>query len=202
MLKQPKNIAFSEHKYLLTILVSLTWHNYGDKFNDNVYSLLGIPSELVKLIRRMNEIFFIIRLHPVQNRQNFSRVINELERVFANCSNVNFRDYNDCYVGAALSSCGGHITVASATSIEAWQLGLKTLLVEGYSPLDFQSVNDYFGDYIAENVMTQISRSSLLTISQQELYILFNSNNKNLANNQSLENLNENFRKVIFEQLH
>lgn len=165
--------------YSLIVLVSLTWHGFGGRFEDKNYEVLGIPVELVQLIQRMKGVFFRIRLHPVQSRYSRLKVVSVLKRIFADCSNVNFLDFNDCYVGAAFAGCGGHITVSSATSIEAWQLGIKTLLVEGYAPISAELVENYFSDYIRQNAMTRIDRSSLLSLTESELLHHFNARVEN-----------------------
>jgi hypothetical protein len=160
--------------YSLIILVSLAWHEYGDRFEDKTFEVLGIPIELVQLIQRMKSVFFRIRLHPVQSRYSRLKVMSVLEQIFADCLNVNFLDFNDCYIGAAFAGCGGHITVSSAASIEAWQLRIRTLLVEGYGSICSDVVENYFSDYIRHNVMTRIDRYSVLSLRESELLHHFN----------------------------
>jgi hypothetical protein len=187
----------SESSFSFVVLISLTWHDFGLKFEDPIYEIFGIPSELVQLIQRMRNIFFRIRLHPVQNRNSRIKIFSELERIFADQTNVNFRDYNDCYVGGAFSGCAGHITVASATSIEALQLGIKTLLVEGYAPLRFEVVRDYFGDYIDRDAMVQLHRSELSSMTEAELQKLFYFTGENVIETGSHDGHQDTFQDVL-----
>lgn len=186
-----------ESDFSFVVLVSLTWHDYGQDYEDAAYKILGIPSELVHLIQRMSGVFFRIRLHPVQNRYSQYQVTTELERIFAGQTNVNFKDYNNCYVGAAFTGCAGHITVASATSIEAWQLGIKTLLVEGCSPLRLEVVKDYFGDYIERNAMVQIQKSKLSSMTEKQLQKQFFSTEKAAMKTELHEVTPNAFQKVL-----
>jgi hypothetical protein len=186
-----------ESGFSFVVLISLTWHDFGQEFEDPAYEILGIPSELVQLIQRLSSIYFRIRLHPVQNRYSRSKIIRELERLFAGKTNVNFRDYNDCYVGGAFCGCTGHITVASATSIEALQLGIKTLLVEGYDPLSYEAVRDYFGDYIDKNVMEQINRLWLPCITEAQLKKIFLSKKSNVMRSLCHDGTQHTFQQVI-----
>lgn len=160
----------------LTILVSLTWHDYGVEFDDEHYSLLGIPAEVIELIKSTESVNFRIRLHPVQNRFSKSRIITELSGIFNGYSNVNYEDYNDCYIGAALIGCVGHISVASAAAIEAWQIGIRTILVEGYPPLTKEVVQGYFRDYIDAHLVKQVTRSEFLRLTAEDLGQFFISN--------------------------
>jgi hypothetical protein len=190
-----------ESSYSFVILISLSWHDFGQDYEDLVYKVLGIPSELVEVIKRMSGIFFRIRLHPVQNRYSRAQTIMELERLFVGQMNVNFMDYNDCYVGGAFSGCDGHITVASATSIEALQLGMKTLLVEGYDPHRTEVVRDYFGDYIDSNVMVQIKRFGLSRITENELKSIFDSVDRNDSNAVYAEENQDTFQEVVVKYI-
>lgn len=187
----------SESSFSFVVLISLTWHDFGLKFEDPIYETFGIPSELIQLIQRMRNIFFRIRLHPVQNRNSRNKLFSELERIFAENLNVNFRDYNDSYVGAAISGCDGHITVASATSIEALQLGIKTIFVEGYPPLHLEVVRDYFGDYIDIGAMVQLHRNELSSMTEAELQKLFNSTGENIFGIRCLDGPQDTFKDVL-----
>ena len=197
LLNSPLTRDARESSFSFVVLISLTWHDFGQKFEDPIYEVFGIPSELVQLIQRMRNIFFRIRLHPVQNRYSRRQLIAELERLFADQTNVNFRDYNDCYVGGAFSGCAGHITVASATSIEALQLGIKTLLVEGYNPLRFEVVRDYFGDYIDSDAMVQLHRYELSSMTEAELQKLFYFTGEDVIETGSHDGHQDTFQDVL-----
>ena len=163
-------------KYRFIVLVTLTWHNYGDAYEDIVYRDFGIPRELVSLVTRARGIFFRLRLHPVQKRDRLAAVLEGLRRLFDGAPNVDFESFNDCYVGAALAGCHGHITVGSAAAIEGRQLGVKTLFVEGFPPLSPAAIADYFDGYIDGEMMVQVSREALRAFEEADLAKFFASN--------------------------
>jgi hypothetical protein len=174
LLSDFQSIAPVDISIRFTILVTLTWHDYGNTYEDEAYKVLGIPAELLELMRRATNVSFRIRLHPVQWLYSRARVTSFLKDTFSGYTNVNFIDYNECYIGAALYNCGGHITVGSAATIEAWQLRIRTLLVEGYPPLEADKINKYFADYISAGAATIISRSQINALTEDELISHYN----------------------------
>lgn len=109
------------------ILVTLSWgmERYG------VYPEIGIPEALIKVIQNSRLPYnWWIRIHPVQlNSSNPNRIVNELQKLFRNCSNVSWDECTAQPLPLVLSHAALHITMMSATTIEAEWFGVKTALL-------------------------------------------------------------------------
>lgn len=119
--------SFLPSSFKRPILITLTWgmEHYG------VYPEIGIPQALIDVIQN-NDLPYTwwIRIHPVQlNSSNSDHTINILRRLFGNCSNVSWEECTKQPLPLVLSHASLHITMMSATTIEAEWYGVKTALL-------------------------------------------------------------------------
>lgn len=126
LLNQLKH-SFMPSSFKRPILVTLTWgmEYYG------VYPEIGIPQALIDVIQN-NELPYTwwIRIHPVQlNSSNSDHTINTLRRLFGHCPNVSWEECTKQPLPLVLSHASLHITMMSATTIEAEWYGVKTALL-------------------------------------------------------------------------
>lgn len=109
------------------ILITLTWgmESYG------VYPEIGIPQALIDVIQNNDLPYdWWIRIHPVQlNSSNSEYTINTLRRLFGSCSNVSWDECTKQPLPLVLSYSSLHITMMSATTIEAEWYRVKTALL-------------------------------------------------------------------------
>ena len=75
--------------------------------------------------------------------------------------NIDWINFSAVPLSAALFECSGHITVDSAASVDAAQNGVPTLLVSCPGWSDKAKVYDYFGEYIAADIMKFTEASEL-----------------------------------------
>ena len=180
---QMKNHCHSDkipnHKYNKNILVTLTYQDFDTRvsylknFNDRFFVGIGIPKQLVDLINMSPDIFWRIRLHPVQPKFNQQEVHDFLEKTFVGSQNIDWAHFSAVPLSAALFECSGHITVNSAVSLDAAQNGVPTLLVSCPGWSDKAEVYDYFGEYIAAGIMkftvaSELSMGSLAFFSERD----------------------------------
>ena len=86
-----------------------------------------LPSELVTLIENTSDIDWNLRLHPVQVKFNFKRAIFFSETFFKQ-KNVDWH-YPSLILNDVLTNCFGHITVESATALDAAQNCVPTIML-------------------------------------------------------------------------
>jgi len=150
-----------DFEYKNTFLVTLTYHNYGATFEDYYYRDLGIPKELITLMLTLPNTFWRIRLHPVQHKFHFKSVDSLLSKIFKNKNNVNWELYSDISFGAAISGCTGHITVSSASALDAAQNSVPTLFVGCPGVVDYKIIKSYFDEYLSSGIMTYVNSIDL-----------------------------------------
>jgi len=177
-------------KYKTNILITLTYQDFDSRisylknFSDEFFVGIGIPKQLVELINNSPEIFWRIRLHPVQTKFNQKKVHEFLDKTFVKSENIDWIHFSAVPLSTALSECSGHITVDSAASVDAAQNGIPTLLVSCPGWSDKAKVYDYFGEYIATNIMkfidaTELSSRSLDFFSEKANESTRDSNSEN-----------------------
>tara|TARA_B100000787_G_scaffold170303_1_gene165990 strand:- start:4907 stop:6232 length:1326 start_codon:yes stop_codon:yes gene_type:complete len=154
-------------EYKENILITLTYQDFDSRisylrnFSDKFFVGIGIPKQLVDLINNSPQIFWRIRLHPVQTKFNQQEVHEFLDRTFVRSENIDWINFSAVPLSAALFECSGHITVDSAASVDAAQNGVPTLLVSCPGWSDKAKVYDYFGEYIAADIMKFTEASEL-----------------------------------------
>ena len=119
--------SFSRVSFTTKILVTLTWgmEKYG------VYPKIGIPQALIDVIKNDRlQYDWLIRIHPVQlNSSNSEYTLNTLRKLFGNCANVSWEESTKQPLPLVLRFVSLHITMMSATTIEAEWYGVKTALL-------------------------------------------------------------------------
>ena len=176
-------------EYTTNILVTLTYQDFDSRisylrnFRDEFFVGIGIPKQLVDLINSSPEIFWRLRLHPVQTKFNQQKVHEFLDRTFVRSENIDWIHFSAVPLSAALSECSGHITVDSAASVDAAQNGVPTLLVSCPGWSDKAKVYEHFGEYIAADVMkftdaSELSRRSLSFFTEKRAGSTSDSNSK------------------------
>lgn len=175
--------------YTTNILITLTYQDFDSRisylrnFSDEFFVGIGIPKQLVDLINNSPEIFWRLRLHPVQTKFNQQKVHEFLDRTFVRSENIDWIHFSAVPLSAALSECSGHITVDSAASVDAAQNGVPTLLVSCPGWSDKAKVYEHFGEYIAADIMkftdaSELSRRSLAFFTEKGTGSTSDSNSK------------------------
>jgi len=141
-------------------LVTLTYHEYGSVFDDVYYNDLGIPQNLVQIMRSTPDIFWRIRLHPVQRRFHYKKINNLLKNIFQNQQNVDWDFASNANFKDAIDGCLGHLTVSSASALDAAILGIKTLFVGSKETVDYDIISSFFQEYIDSRKMKFIDSSN------------------------------------------
>jgi len=149
---QFKNADISE-AFRMEILVTLTYLDYGQFNEDECYREVGIPTQVLNLIKQSTDVFWRLRLHPVQVKFHYRRINAYLTKHFSGSKHVNWTEFSEISLGAALHGCSGHITVGSASALDAAQNSIPTLLVGCPGVSDLEKVNLYFGEYVESGVM-------------------------------------------------
>lgn len=150
-------------KYQKEILITLTYLDYGAHHPDEYYKEIGIPKQLVDVILQSTDTYWRLRLHPVQTKFYFNRINEFLNKIFSGAENVEWKLYSNISFGAAIQGCTGHITVGSASALDAAQNSVPTLLVGCPGAVDFTKTYLYFGEYLKSGVMKYIDAAELTT---------------------------------------
>lgn len=141
-------------------LVTLTYHDYGFVFDDIYYNTIGIPQKLVQLMRSTHDIFWRIRLHPVQRKFHYKKIDNLLKNIFQNQQNVDWDFASNANFRYAIDGCLGHLTVSSASALDAAILGVKTLFVGSEQTVDYNKISIFFQEYIDSGKMKFVDSSN------------------------------------------
>lgn len=131
-----------------TILFTFQPH-YPSSFTlKNKLGGIVFPKELHQLILKSNYNFFI-KLHPSQiHKKSFLRLhMKALEKLFYGYKNVDFRICNKRPLEDSLSKSDLHITFNSASLFDAYDYGLKTILLDD----NLNRLNQYFGKLMDSN---------------------------------------------------
>jgi hypothetical protein len=179
----------------IRILVSLTYLDYGFYHHDECYREIGIPSELVTLIKNTSDIDWNLRLHPVQVKFNFKRANLFLERLFLNKKNVDWHYPSFNSLNNVLTNCFGHITVESATALDAAQNCVPTIMLGCPGITNKEKIELNFLEYIEEGIIKyleseEICKESLDFFTEYSL-------NFNQTSNNSFEKGASNFKNFI-----
>ncbi len=167
LIEEPNLEYLGKSKYRMDVLVTLTYQDYYDeinykkKYQDNCFIEIGITSELANLIKKTSDIFWRIRLHPIQASFKYSKVTNFLENYFKDCNNIDWLSYTNISLGSALTNCSGHITIDSAAALDAAQNSIPSILVGCPGWSDSNKINKYFKEYISSNMMKYIEPNHL-----------------------------------------
>lgn len=189
--------------FLKEILVTLTYLDYGVSHEDESYREVGIPSHMVNLIKSSPDIFWRLRLHPVQLKFNSNRIVSYLDKIFSDHNNIDWKSYSYLSFGAAITGCNGHMTVGSASALDAFQNSVPTILVGCPGVADAATADLYFSEYIQSGVVKYVDEKDL----SAESLDFFGSSLENLADGIKSNNLSSgyenfsNFTKGIFLKL-
>jgi hypothetical protein len=143
------------------ILVTLTYHDYGAEFEDIYYTEIGIPESVVQIMRTTPDIFWRMRLHPVQRRFHFKKIDKILKNIFQNQQNVDWDFASYANFKDAIDGCVGHLTVSSASALDAAILGVKTLFAGSKETVDYDKISTFFQEYLDSGKMKFINSSHL-----------------------------------------
>jgi hypothetical protein len=152
---------------------------------------------MVNLIKSSPNVFWRLRLHPVQLKFAKKRVDSILTNVFSNNRNIDWLLYSSLSFGAAISGCNGHMTVGSASALDAFQNSVPTILIGCPGVADIKKAELYFSEYIQSGVVKFIDGKDLSSNSLD----FFNSFNKITVNEIKLDSLSEGVRSFsIFSE--
>jgi hypothetical protein len=190
-------VIVHERVYDMEILVTLTYLDYNDYHDDQNYRDIGLPTPMVNLIKSSPNVFWRLRLHPVQLKFAKKRVDSILTNVFSNNRNIDWLLYSSLSFGAAISGCNGHMTVGSASALDAFQNSVPTILIGCPGVADIKKAELYFSEYIQSGVVKFIDGKDLSSNSLD----FFNSFNKITVNEIKLDSLSEGVRSFsIFSE--
>ncbi len=167
-----------KREFKMEILVTATYHDYGAFFEDEGYQNIGISNRLINVIKQSPHVFWRIRLHPVLVRFHFDHVSSLLRNEFKNCENVDWIKYSHIPLGKAFSGCLGHITVDSASALDAAQNSIPTLLLGLPGVSGEEKANLYFGEYIELGIMKFVNAPNFSAHSL-DFFLDFSLNNSN-----------------------
>lgn len=196
-------VLVHERRFKIEILVTLTYLDYNVYHEDENYRHIGIPTPLVKLIKASPDVFWRLRLHPVQLKFAKKRVDAYLNKIFHENKNIDWNSYSSLSFGAAVKGCNGHMTVGSASALDAFQNSVPTILVGCPGVVDYEKAELYFSEYIKSGNVKYIDGKDLLPNSLN----FFISSNKHLSDENKEDGLTEaytnfsNFSKSISLQL-
>jgi hypothetical protein len=151
--------GFSKH-----ILVSLTWGYDGEIEDLNGILDNGLfPKELAEVIDDRPEIFWHMRLHPVQMRSaRYTALVARLEDFVSARLNTEWRRASSLPLPSIVAHCAGNITMSSMSSYDAAAMGVPSLFLCP-SVREGGIYQDYFSDLLAEGyaVKEPISKESI-----------------------------------------
>tara|TARA_B110000027_G_scaffold67539_1_gene72219 strand:- start:7282 stop:8544 length:1263 start_codon:yes stop_codon:yes gene_type:complete len=127
-----------------TILFTFQPFYESESFSSkNLHHKIIFPTVLLKLILSSNY-NFILKLHPsqIQNKNLFKLHITALNNLFSEYSNVDFIINNNKPLEYSLVNSDLHITYNSASFFDAFDYGLKTILLDD----NLLRLNRYFGE--------------------------------------------------------
>ena len=154
-------------KYKTEILITLTYQDYYDKKNylnnygNNLFIQVGMTEQLADVIKQTPDIYWRIRMHPMQAKFDFAKVSSSLKDLFEGFSNIDWINYTNSSLGYALRGCIGHITIDSAAAIDAAQNSIPSILIGCPGWSDRNKVDKYFEEYISTNIMKYVEPDEL-----------------------------------------
>jgi hypothetical protein len=163
------------------ILVTLTYHDYGSEFDDIYYNEIGIPESVVQIMRTTPDIFWRMRLHPVQRRFHYKKIDKLLKNIFQNQQNVDWDFASYSNFKNAIDGCVGHLTVSSASALDAAILGVKTLFVGSKETVDYDKISTFFQEYLDSEKMKFINSSNLSHENLKSFFKIENTDSVNVV---------------------
>ena len=124
------------------------------------------------------------------------RIDGFLNNKFITSSNVDWTTYSEVSMGAALSGCHGHITVESASALDAAQNKISTILIGCAGVSDKNKANLYFKEYIDSGMM-MFENSSNFSLKSLDFFTKPSTENINNKNRYERLNGNQEFKKFI-----
>ena len=141
-LNNQENILFKTNRktFLFTFQPIYESESFSSK---NLHHKIIFPTALLKLIISSNY-NFILKLHPsqIQNKNLFNLYMNALNNLFSECDNVDFIINNNEPLEYSLLNSDIHITYNSASLFDAFDYGLKTILLDD----NLSRLNSYYGE--------------------------------------------------------
>lgn len=119
----------------IIILVSLAWGYDGDHGHHTQFAGILknglVPDQVIDAVGQTHDsVFWLLRLHPVQLRQNkYNHHRQFLDRLTKNHPNCEWRESSVLPLPLILSYCSGHLTMSSMTTYDAAFMGVKSLLL-------------------------------------------------------------------------
>ena len=141
-LNKQENILFKTKRktFLFTFQPFYESESFSSK---NLHHKIIFPTALLKLILSSNY-NFILRLHPsqIQNKNLFKLHMTAFNNLFSECNNVDFIINNKEPLEYSLLNSDIHITYNSASLFDAFDFGLKTILLDD----NISRLNSYYGE--------------------------------------------------------
>lgn len=113
--------------------------------SNNLQHKIVFPTVLLNLILNSKSKYnFILKLHPIQikNKDLLKPHMNALSNLFLKCDNVDFIINNQKPLEYSLANSDLHITFNSASLFDAFDYGLKTILLDD----NMSRLNSYYGE--------------------------------------------------------
>lgn len=151
------NVAKTVVLYTLQPFYSKKWtkenEHFGVIFSKRVYDLIC-----------EGNFFFIIKLHPSQlkNPEIKNKYFRAFRSMFKQIDNVDYINANNLSIEESIFHSNIHITFNSATTLDAMELGIKTIILDD----NYSLMRSYFGvhldsDYILIDPNLQLDLKSL-----------------------------------------
>lgn len=177
------------------ILVSLTYLDYGVDHEDSYYKEIGIPKELVLLIKNTSEFEWLLRMHPVQLKYSHKRISKYLKNLFSNNKNVYWEEPSKTSLSQALFASVGHITVESATALDAAHNSVPTILIGCPGVSNRNKADLYFKEYLDKKIMKFVDSKDVRNLSLDFFLSEFDFQKKN----KFLDEGKKNFKNFVEE---
>jgi hypothetical protein len=151
----------SKSEFKMEVIVTGTYHSYGLNFKDEGYRDIGIPTKILNLIKDTPDVFWRLRLHPVIVKYSYKHVDLLLEKEFENINNIDWNKYSHMPLVQALNGVSGHVTVLSASALDAAQNLIPTLLVSCPGASNKKIAIAYFKEYLDSGMMAFVENVNL-----------------------------------------
>jgi len=119
---------------------------YPSTFSEkNICEGIIFPKELHKIILK-SKYNFILKLHPsqIRNKNLYRLHMEAFKKLFQDNKNVDFQTCNQKPLEYSLANSSLHITYNSASLFDAFDFGLKTILLDN----NIQRIKQYFDEFL------------------------------------------------------
>ena len=161
-----KTMIETDRNKIITFTMSWGYDGEYSSFNGIINNGI-IHEEVIETIKARRDIFWIIRIHPVQLMSNkCSSIFTFLEKEFSDLEHVTFTKYNDCDIIKLLFQSNIHMTMFSSATVEAALVNCPTIaLCPSVSKKGGDSVQTRYRELIDYGLVTHVPlQKSCITV--------------------------------------